>query len=83
MAKQEAKMVKKVRVKMGRLIPVYNQDPRRGAKPVYVSVRVEDADGKNERCLLFTQAQIDAAARRAAANPEDCPKPGSLTDLFD
>jgi len=76
-------MVKKTLVKMGRLIPVWNQDPRKRAKPLYISLRVEDPDGSNERCLLFTQAQIDTAQRRANANPEDCPKVGILMDLLD
>lgn len=61
------------RVKAGRLIPVYNTDRPRfsNAKPVYMSVWVEDADGKNERCLLFTEKELERAENRADRNVED------------
>jgi len=72
-----------VRVVKGRLISVENADRSFGAAPYYIAVQVEDFNGKNERCLLFTDAEIAKAERRASKNPEDLTKKGFLTDLFD
>jgi hypothetical protein len=44
---------------------------------------VEDADGKNERCLLFTDKEIEAAEKRAAANQEDLTSKGFFTNIID
>lgn len=71
-----------VTVKMGRLIRVKNLRKHPVAKDEYVSVFVEDFDGKNERCLLFTKKEIDMAERRANRNQEDLTELGFLTDLF-
>jgi len=51
-----ANLIDKVKVKAGRLIRVWNTEKRKfsNAKPTYISVWVEDADGTNERCLLLT-----------------------------
>jgi len=72
-----------VRVKAGRLIPVYNKGRKPTAKMAYKAVWVEDADGGNERCLLFTDHAIKEAERRAEKNKEDLPKKGFLANLFD
>lgn len=47
-------------VKAGHVIPVYNKDRKvfSNAKKVYNSIWVEDAKGKNERCLLFTDNEL-------------------------
>ena len=74
---------RKVTVKAGRLIPVANLNRRFGANRAYYSLWVEDADGKNERCVLVTKAQLAVAEARAKANPEDCPKKGLVIDLLD
>lgn len=73
------------RIKAGRLIKVWNTDRAKlsNAKPWYISVWVEDADGKNERCLLFTPKELEAAEYRASRNIEDLTKKGFATDLFD
>jgi len=78
-----AEKIDKVTVRAGRLIKVANQNKHFLANPTYVSVWVEDANGDNERCLLFTDRELAAAERRAAKNPEDCPKKGLLQDLLD
>jgi len=82
---ERAQQIDKVRVKAGRLIRVVNtQKPKlSSANAQYYAVWVEDADGGNERCLLFTDKQIEAAATRASRNPEDLPKKGKLVDMFD
>jgi len=77
--------IDKVRVVAGRLIRVKNLN-RPGfsnAAREYVAVQVEDANGKNERCLLFTADQIARAENRAMKNREDLTKKGFLADLFD
>ena len=68
-----AKKLDDVTVKSGRLIRVFNTEKKAfsNANSTYVAVQVEDADGGNERCLLFTDKQIAAAEYRARRNPED------------
>jgi len=80
-----AQKIDKVRVVKGRLIRVKNLN-RPGfsnAALEYTAVHVEDADGGNERCLLFTANQLAAAQNRANKNKEDLTEKGFLTDLFD
>ena len=80
-----AKLIDKVKVKAGRLIRVWNDEKKKfsNAAPEYVSVWVEDADGKNERCLLFTQHEIQVAENRASRNFEDLTEKSFFTDLID
>jgi len=70
--------IDKVKVVMGRLIKVENTQKAKlsNANDVYFAVQVEDADSGNERCLLFTEKQIEAAQKRAEKNPEDLTKKG-------
>lgn len=77
--------IDKVTVVKGRLIRVRNLK-----RPVfttaardYFAVQVEDANGKNERCLLFTENEIRVAKKRAARNPEDLTKKGFVVDMID
>lgn len=49
---------KDVDIKMGNLILVKNTKKKPTENDEYVSLHVEDEDGKNERCLLFTQIEI-------------------------
>lgn len=81
--KKCSNLIDLVRVKAGRLIRVWNQDKKPAAKDLYVSVWVEDANGKNERCLLFTENEIKRAEERAIKNQEDLTKKGFFTDLMD
>jgi hypothetical protein len=80
-----ANLIDEVRIKTGRLIKVWNTEKKKfsNAKPWYVSIWVEDADGKNERCLLFTEKEIQAAETRAAANQEDLTSKGFFTNVVD
>ena len=77
--------IDKVRVVMGRLITVENTKKAKfsNANDTYKAVQVEDYDGGRERCLLFTDKQIDAAEKRAARNPEDLTKKGFIVNLLD
>ncbi len=70
-------------MKAGQLVKVENKNPHAAANDSYLAVWVEDEDGGNERCLLFTDIQIKTAQHRANQNKEDLTKKGFLTDLFD
>jgi hypothetical protein len=80
-----ASLIDKVKVKAGRLIKVWNTEKKKfsNAKPWYISLWVEDADGKNERCLLFTENEIRKAEERAAKNEEDLTTKSFFTDIID
>lgn len=76
-------LIDKVKVKPGRLIRVYNTEKKKKENDGYVSIWVEDADGKNERCLLFTEKEIERAEIRSQKNLEDLTKKDFFTDLLD
>lgn len=78
-----AKQIDNVRVKAGRIIRVKNKMKKLAANPVYYSVWVEDADGNNERCLLFTEKELQKAEDRASKNLEDLTEKSFFTDIFD
>lgn len=76
-------MSKDKKIRAGRLQKVENKNRRFGSALEYLALWVEDSNGKNERCLLFTEDEITKAAERAAKNPEDLTKKSWLTDLLD
>jgi len=78
-------VIDKVSIKMGRLVVVENTERPKfsNAKRKYIALQVEDADGSNERCLLFTEAEIASAEYRATRNNEDLTDKGFFTDLLD
>lgn len=78
-----ADLIEQVKVKAGRLIRVWNTLKKKNEKVGYVSVWVEDADGSNERCLLFTDKEIARAEARAKKNQEDIPAKNPITNLLD
>jgi hypothetical protein len=53
------------------------------AKDEYLAVWVEDANGKNERCLLFTERELKLAECRSKKNLEDLTSKSKLQDLLD
>ena len=71
------------KVKAGRIILVENKNRHFAAKEYYSSIWVEDDDGSNERCLLFTERELNIAEKRAARNVEDIPKKKAITNFFD
>ena len=78
-----ANLIDQVKVKAGRLIKVWNTLKKKNENKGYVSVWVEDADGTNERCLLFTEKEIQRAELRASKNIEDLTDKNFLTNLVD
>jgi len=80
-----ASVIDEARVKQGRLIRVWNTKRPKfsNANRKYVAVQVEDANGGNERCLLFTENEIKAAEYRASRNAEDLTDKSFLTDILD
>jgi|TARA_R100000152_G_C6700049_1_gene129766 hypothetical protein len=70
------------KVKQGRIIEVENKSRKFGANSKYFAIWTENSD-KKEICLLFTENQLTTAKERADKNPEDIPKKGFFTDLFD
>lgn len=78
-----AKVLDQVKVKQGRLIRVENTERTFGSADVYIAVQVENADGSDERCLLFTEKEIQAAQERADKNKEDLTNRSFITDLLD
>ena len=78
-----ANLIDQVRVKAGRLIRVWNTLKKKNENIGYIAVWVEDANGTNERCLLFTEKEILRAELRASKNVEDLTDKGFFTDLVD
>jgi hypothetical protein len=80
-----ASVIDKCQGKAGRLIKVVNTNVPKfsNAKRQYTAVWVEDANGKNERCLLFSDAELKSAEYRASRNHEDLTKKGFFTNLLD
>jgi hypothetical protein len=72
-----------MKVVKGRLIVVENTDRKFGSAPFYVAVQVENEDGQDERCILFTIDEIKKAEERAKRNPEDLTEKGFFTNLLD
>jgi len=79
------KKLQDVGVVAGRLIPVTNTDKKKfsNANEEYFSMWVEDYDGGNERCLLFTENEILNAEHRASRNKEDLTSKSWMTDIQD
>jgi len=80
-----AKLIDKSTIKNGRLIQVWNDLRKKfsNALKIYWAVWVEDANGKNERCLLFTDKEIKRAEYRASRNKEDLTRKNLITNLLD
>lgn len=76
------KQISKLTPKMGRLVRVENQNPRRLANPEYLSSKIELEDG-TERYALFTDAEVRKACIRADKNPEDWAKVSTIRNIFD
>jgi len=68
--------------KNGNIILVENTEKKFGAADEYFAVWVQNTKGK-EFPLMFTERELRIAIERAEKNPEDVPKKGFFTDLFD
>ena len=62
------KLLDKTAIKNGRLIQIWNDKRPKfsNANRQYFAIWVEDEDGENERCLLFTENEIKNAGGRLA-----------------
>ena len=80
-----AKKIDDVKVKSGRKIRVENTLKKKfsNAAKTYLAIWIEDSKGNNERCLLFTDKELERAEKRSIKNQEDLTNKGILTDLFD
>lgn len=45
-------------IKLGQLIGVENKNKRNLENESYIALQIEDQDGNNERCILFTEIEI-------------------------
>lgn len=59
--------------RLGRLVKVKNTKKVNypNVNDTYFALWVKDAEGKNPKCLLFTEADLAKAELRAQKNPED------------
>ena len=70
------------KAKQGKIITVANTQRKFGANSEYYAIWIENAK-KQEKCLLFTEHELNRARDRADKNPEDIPKKGFFADLVD
>lgn len=50
-------------VKLGQLIKIENKEKKSTENSYYIALQVENYDGKNERCILFTENEVKNATR--------------------
>lgn len=53
-----AKQIDDLKIVLGQMIKVQNQNKRNLQNDSYIAVQVQDEDGQNERCLLFTEIEL-------------------------
>ena len=53
-----AKQLDNNEIKMGQSLKVSNQEKKPTANEKYIALHVEDENGENERCLLFTEIEF-------------------------
>ena len=54
----DAKKIDDLKVVLGQMIKVQNQDKKKFQNNDYIAIQVEDENGDNECCLLFTQIEL-------------------------
>ena len=59
-------------VKLGNVIPVKNVDRKNWEVNEFISIQIEDREGDNERCLLFTQ--LEYSLLKDVVLPCECTK---------
>ena len=52
-------MEKELPIKLGQLIKVENKNKKNLESKSYIALQVEDLNGSNERCILFTENEIN------------------------
>lgn len=69
---------KNMKIKMGNMVRVRNTQKKFNENDLYVSIQVEDEDGNNERCLLFTEIEISDMEKIKCQFMSDNMKAGRL-----
>ena len=74
-----ARQLDKEKVKMGNIIGMANTERKHPNETMrHYALKVEDADGKNERWLLFTERQLMANTTLIFSELAETMKPGRL-----
>jgi hypothetical protein len=78
-----AKIINRAKVKMGHIIKVWNTERPKfsNANTTYHVIHCQQGD--REFPIMLTEKELERAAYRATQNPEDVPKKGFLTNIFD
>ena len=53
-----AKQLDDNKIVLGQMVRVANQEKKFNENELYVAVQVEDENGENERCILFTEIEL-------------------------
>lgn len=61
-------MKKKIEVKLGQFIKIENTLKGKSEKDFYIAIQVEDLDGSYERCILFTEKELNDAISIDSSN---------------
>ena len=69
---------KNMKIKMGNMVRVKNTQKKFNENDLYISIQVEDEDGNNERCLLFTEIEISDMEKIKCQFMNDNMKAGRL-----
>lgn len=51
-------MDENLKIKLGQFVRVENKNKKNLENDIYVALQIEDEDGNNERCILFTEIEI-------------------------
>jgi len=73
-----AQIIGKVAVRAGFAIPVKNIDKKPTESNQYVAIWIEDFDGGNESCILFTQKELSRLSRVGICDLQNEMKRGRL-----
>lgn len=69
--------------KLGTIYWVENKDHKTGEADRYGFMRVQDANGGNERWICFTNFGLADMEQRALKNKEDMPRISPFLDMLD
>ena len=76
-------MEKELPIKLGQLIKVENKNKKKLENKSYIALQVEDLDGSNERCILFTEIELTDATNISSSNWfSDNLKPGRIYPMM-
>ena len=61
-------MAKEVPIKLGQFVKIENKSRKKAENKSYIAIQVEDVDGGNERCILFTEIELTDATNVSSSN---------------